>query len=107
MTSIANVSIAVDGAGRGQVTVDGVRIPRIQGVTACVTAGEPTSIGLSLAIAGVAQLEFSGANFSIDGVVMPASAELALWAYLKSKYCREVNVTVLESTSLETAIDNT
>lgn len=105
MTNTAKVSIEVDGAGRGHVTVDGVRIPRVQGVTARVTAGEPTSVGLSLAIAGVAQLEFSDANFSIDGVVMPASAELALWAFLKSKYCSEVNVTVLESTSLETAAD--
>lgn len=101
MTSTAKVSIEVDGAGRGHVEVDGVRIPRVQSVTTRVVAGDQAAVSLTLAIAGTAQVEYAGASIQIDGVVMPESLEISLWRYLAKKYGREIDVTTLDSISRE------
>ncbi|WP_063598207.1 hypothetical protein [Pandoraea pnomenusa] len=101
MTNIAKVSIEVDGAGRGHVDVDGVRIPRVQSVTTRVVAGDQAVVSLTLAIAGTAQVEYAGASIQIDGVVMPESLEISLWRYLAKKHGREIDVTTLESISRE------
>ncbi|WP_287497966.1 hypothetical protein [Pandoraea sp. CB10b_02] len=101
MTNIAKVSIEVDGAGRGHVDVDGVRIPRVQSVTTRVVAGDQAVVSLTLAIAGTAQVEYAGASVQIDGVVMPESLEISLWRYLAKKHGREIDVTTLDSISRE------
>ncbi|MDR6447452.1 hypothetical protein J2794_003568 [Paraburkholderia terricola] len=98
----STVTIDVNGAGFGKVVVDGAEISRcVQSVSTAVTANEAPIVKLSLAIPGTVQIRHEGADLLVDGVVMPASVELALWRHLSSKYGREVDATTVQSTARE------
>ncbi|MFM0256073.1 hypothetical protein [Paraburkholderia sediminicola] len=98
------VTITVNGAGFGKVVVDGVEIKSVQSVSTDVTANEAPIVKLSLAIPGTVQVQYQGADLLVDGIVMPASVELALWRHLSGKYGREVDATTLQSTAREWAL---
>lgn len=98
----STVTIGVNGAGMGTVTVDGADVSRcVQSVSTAVTANEAPIVTISLAIPGTLQMQYEGADVRVDGLVMPASVELALWRHLCSKYGREIDATTVQSIARE------
>jgi hypothetical protein len=98
------VTIDVNSAGFGAVSIDGTEIKSTQAVSVACVANEAPAVNLRLAVREGVRLRCEGASLVIDDVAMPISVELALWRYLSDKYGRAIDVTTLQSTAHEWAL---